>query len=85
MDISHVETALNGFEAIDYIRMDQYDLVLTDIQTSRMNGIELMETIYIEQPHLTAVVISAHEKFDFAKKSLSLGAREYLMGVRISP
>jgi two-component system, response regulator YesN len=79
LDISYVETALNGFEAIDYIRMDRYDLVLTDIQMSRMNGIELMETIYIEQPHLPVIVISAHEKFDFAKKSLSLGAREYLV------
>ncbi|MEK3884576.1 response regulator [Paenibacillus sp. PL2-23] len=79
LHISHVETALNGFEAIDYLRMDTYDLVLTDIQMSRMTGIELMETIYMEQPHLPVIVISAHEKFDFAKKSLSLGARDYLV------
>ncbi|MFS0722415.1 response regulator [Paenibacillus sp. 1P07SE] len=77
--IAHVETALNGFEAIDYIRMEPYDLVLTDIQMSRMNGLELMETIYLEQPQLPVIVISAHEKFDFAKKSLSLGARDYLV------
>lgn len=79
LNIAHVETALNGFEAIDYIRMDPYDLVLTDIQMSRMNGIELMETIQMEQPQLPVVVISAHEKFDFAKRSLSLGARDYLV------
>ncbi len=79
LDITHVETAVNGFEAIDYIRMDPYDVVLTDIQMSRMNGIELMETIYIECPYLPVIVISAHEKFDFAKKSLSFGAREYLV------
>lgn len=77
--ISSVETALNGFEAVDYLRMDQFDLVLTDIQMSRMSGIELMETIYMEQPHLPVVVISAHEEFDFAKKSLRLGARDYLV------
>lgn len=77
--IMSVETALNGFEAIDYLRMDQYDLVLTDIQMSRMSGIELMETIYMEQPHLPVIVISAHEEFDFAKKSLRLGARDYLV------
>jgi len=79
LNIVHVETALNGFEAIDYLRMDTFDLVLTDIQMSRMSGIELMETIYMEQPHLPVVVISAHEKFDFAKKSLRLGARDYLV------
>ncbi|MGO4375245.1 response regulator, partial [Paenibacillus sp. MCAF20] len=79
LHITCVETALNGFEAIDYLRMDSFDLVLTDIQMSRMSGIELMETIYMEQPHLPVIVISAHEKFDFAKKSLRLGARDYLV------
>ncbi|MFD2327899.1 response regulator [Cohnella sp. GCM10020058] len=79
LNIAHVETALNGFEAIDYLRMETFDLVLTDIQMSRMSGIELMETIYMEQPHLPVIVISAHEKFDFAKKSLRLGARDYLV------
>lgn len=79
LDIAHVETALNGFEALDYLRMDAYDLVLTDIQMSMMNGIELMEAIYLEQPHIPIIVISAHEKFEFAKKSLRLGARDYLI------
>ncbi|MCR2805961.1 response regulator transcription factor [Paenibacillus soyae] len=79
LPLTSVETALNGFEAVDYLRMDHFDLVLTDIQMGRMSGIELMETIYMEQPNLPVVVISAHEKFDFAKKSLRLGARDYLV------
>lgn len=77
--VTHVETALNGFEAIDYLRMETFDLVLTDIQMGRMSGIELMETIRLEQPELPFVVISAHEKFDFAAKSLRLGAHDYLV------
>ncbi|MEK4850769.1 response regulator [Paenibacillus sp. FSL H7-0756] len=79
MNITAVETAVNGFEAIDYLRMDQFDLVLTDIQMGRMSGIELMENIYMEQWNVPVIVISAHEKFDFAKKSLRLGARDYLV------
>ncbi len=79
LDIMYVETALNGFEALDYLRMDTFDLMLTDIQMSMMNGIELMEAILIEQPYLPVIVISAHEKFEFAKKSLQLGARDYLI------
>ncbi|MHA6480852.1 response regulator transcription factor [Paenibacillus sp. strain BS8-2] len=79
LKINYIETALNGFEAIDYLRMDHFDLVLTDIQMGRMSGLELMETIYMEQPHLPIIVISAHEKFEFAKKSLRLGARDYLV------
>ncbi len=79
LNISRVETALNGFEAMDYLRLDAFDLVLTDIQMSQMNGIELMEAILTEQPNLPIVVISAYEKFDFAQKSLRLGAKDYLV------
>ena len=79
LDIGLVETASNGFEAVDYLRTDSFDLVLTDIQMSRMNGLELMEIIYMEQPHVPVIVISAHEKFDFAKQSLRLGAKDYLV------
>lgn len=79
LEVTYVETALNGFEAIDYLRMDAFDLVLTDIQMGRMSGIELMETIRLEQPELPFVVISAHEKFDFAAQSLRLGAHDYLV------
>ncbi|MFB9276530.1 response regulator transcription factor [Cohnella cellulosilytica] len=79
LNIAAVETALNGFEAIDYLRMETFDLLITDIQMSRMSGIELMETVCMEQPGLPVIVISAHEKFDFAKRSISLGAKEYLV------
>lgn len=79
MNITDVETAINGFEAIDYLRMERFDLVLTDIQMGRMSGIELMENIYMEQWNVPVIVISAHEKFDFAKKSLRLGAKDYLV------
>lgn len=79
LKITEVETASNGFEAIDYLRMEHFDLVLTDIQMGRMSGIELMENIYMEQWNVPVIVISAHEKFDFAKKSLRLGAKDYLV------
>lgn len=79
LPITEIETATNGFEAIDYLRMDRFDLVLTDIQMGRMSGIELMENIYMEQWNVPVIVISAHEKFDFAKKSLRLGAKDYLV------
>jgi two-component system, response regulator YesN len=79
LNISHVETALNGFEALDDLRMEAYDLVLTDIQMGGMNGIELMEAIYTEQKGIPVVVISAHEDFHYAQQAMRLGADDYLI------
>lgn len=79
LSVSRVLTAWNGFEALDYLRMESVDLVLTDIQMDGMNGIELMESILAEKPDIPVVVISAHDEFEYAQKCIRLGARDYLI------
>lgn len=79
LDIQFVESALNGFEALDYLRLDAYDLVLTDIQMGGMSGIELMEAIFVEQPGLPVIVISAYDEFEYARHALRLGAKDYIV------
>lgn len=79
LNISQVLTAWNGYEALDYVRMESVDLVLTDIQMDGMNGIELMESILSEKPDIPVVVISAHDEFQYAQHCIRLGARDYLI------
>lgn len=79
LPVSQVLTACNGYEALDYLRMETVDLVLTDIQMDGMSGIELMESILSEQPNIPVVVISAHDEFEYAQKCIRLGARDYLI------
>jgi two-component system response regulator YesN len=79
LNISQVLTASNGYEALDYLRMESIDLVLTDIQMDGMNGIELMESILSEKPSIPVVVISAYDHFEYAQKCIRLGARDYLI------
>ncbi|WP_179281021.1 response regulator [Paenibacillus sp. XY044] len=79
LNITQVLTAWNGYEALDYVRMESVDLVLTDIQMDGMNGIELMESILSEKPEIPVVVISAHDEFGYAQNCIRLGARDYLI------
>lgn len=79
LGIGAAETALNGFEALDELRTESYDLVLTDIQMGEMNGIELMEAIYTQHKGMPVIVISAHEDFHYAQQALRLGADDYLI------
>lgn len=57
------------------------DLVLMNIQMDGMNGIELMEAVFLEQPGLPFVVISAHDEFTYAQKQkcMKLGAKDYIV------
>lgn len=79
LNITQVLTASNGYEALDYLRIEPIDLVLTDIQMDGMNGIELMESILSEKPDIPVVVISAYDEFEYAQKCIRLGARDYLI------
>jgi two-component system response regulator YesN len=79
LDINEVFIAYNGFEALDFIHLEKIDLVFTDIQMDKMNGMELIENIFLEDPSIPIVILSAHGEFEYAQKAISFGAKEYLV------
>jgi two-component system response regulator YesN len=79
IDIAEVFIASNGFEALDYIRLEKIDLLITDIQMDLMNGIELIETLFTENPMIPVIVLSAHGEFEYAQKALRFGVKEYIV------
>jgi len=79
LSISNITIAYNGYEALDYIRMEDVDLLITDIQMGNMNGIELMQQAKMIKPHVQTIIISAHETFQYAQMAIRLGAKDYLI------
>ncbi|GGF99823.1 response regulator [Paenibacillus aceti] len=79
IDIRAVFTAYSGHEALDYIRMEEIDLLVTDIQMGEMSGIELMQQAKMIKPWVQTIIISAHETFQYAQMALRLGAKDYLI------
>ncbi|GAA0136828.1 hypothetical protein YSY43_36690 [Paenibacillus sp. YSY-4.3] len=79
LDLDLVHTAYSGQEALDYIRMEEIDLLVTDIQMGEMSGIELMQQAKLIKPWVQTVIISAHETFQYAQMALRLGAKDYLI------
>ncbi|QMV40630.1 response regulator [Cohnella cholangitidis] len=79
LNIQNIYTASNGYEALDYLKMETIDLLVTDIQMGAMSGIELMQQAKIIKPWVQVIVISAHETFQYAQLAMRLGARDYLI------
>lgn len=79
LDIDHVFTAVSGYEALDYLKMENIDLLITDIQMNAMSGLELMQQAKLIKPWVQAIVISAHETFQYAQIAMRLGARDYII------
>jgi len=79
ISIDHIYIAHSGYEALDYLRMENIDLLVTDIQMGSMSGIELMQQAKIIKPWVQVIVISAHETFQYAQLAIRLGAKDYLI------
>ncbi|MCZ6676560.1 MAG: response regulator [Candidatus Poribacteria bacterium] len=52
--------AENGVEALEKIRTQEIDLVVTDFRMPYMNGLELIRAIQHEKPELSFILMSAY-------------------------
>ncbi|WP_228840617.1 hybrid sensor histidine kinase/response regulator [Candidatus Protochlamydia phocaeensis] len=75
-----VETAVNGIDGWNAVRIGHYDLVITDVDMPRMDGIELVKAIK-KDPHLKnlpVLIVSYKEGEEDRVKGLEAGADYYL-------
>jgi len=78
-DWAVIAEAKDGIEALEKIEQQQPDLIITDIKMPRMDGIQLQYIIKERYPHIACVVMSGYNDFQYARESLRLGAKDYLM------
>jgi two-component system sensor histidine kinase and response regulator WspE len=75
-----VEVAVNGMDAWNAIRINHYDLVITDIDMPRMNGIELVSQIKQNSSlnSLPVIIVSYKDREEDFIRGLDVGANYYL-------
>lgn len=74
-----VATAKNGMEALDTIRDEYPDVVVTDIRMPFLSGLELIERSIKSDSNITFVLLSGYGEFDYAKQAMKYGVRHYLL------
>ncbi len=66
-------------EALDALKSEDVDLVLTDRRLPGMDGVELVRQIKSEHPDLAVVVMTAYGSIESAVEAMRLGAEDYLV------
>jgi two-component system sensor histidine kinase and response regulator WspE len=75
-----VEVAVNGMDGWNAVRSGHYDLVITDIDMPRMNGIELVNQIKTNTnlKSLPVIIVSYKDREEDRIHGLEAGANYYL-------
>jgi CheY-like chemotaxis protein len=73
-----VRTAADGLEALDLLAKARPDVVATDLEMPRMNGLQLVEAIRRDHPAVPVVLITAHGSEEIAALALRKGAASYV-------
>lgn len=73
-------TANDGLSALEMIREEPVDLLVTDIMMPRMNGLELIRKIKDNEENKTKfIVLSGYEEFEYVKAGIQLGIENYIL------
>jgi two-component system, NtrC family, response regulator len=72
-------TAASGMEALDLLKSQIIDLVLTDVKMPGMTGIDLLEKIKEINPELPVIIMTAFGSVEKAVEAMQKGAYTFIL------
>ena len=78
-DMKMLAKFTDSVAALQYIKDNEIDVVISDIQMQSMTGLELLGEIRKIKPEIHFIIISGFNYFDFAKQAIQYGADNYLL------
>lgn len=71
--------AENGRAALDLLRADNIDLVVSDLHMPVMDGLKLLEAMRQENIDIPVIIVTAQGEIASAVKAMKLGAADYIL------
>jgi len=83
MGLSHfgytVAAVDNSIKAQEMIAKNNYDIVISDINMELMDGLELLEAIKRDYPHIEVIMMTGYGTVENAIRAMKNGAYEFLL------
>lgn len=74
-----LEYAESAYQAMDMIKADMPDIILTDIMMPGMDGFKIIEWIKANSYNCEIIILTAYGTFEYARKALDFGVTGYLL------
>lgn len=73
-----VTIARDGYEALDMIQSEPYDLIFLDVRLPGMDGVRTLEEIKRIRPDSIVVMMSGYSVEEEIKRAMALGAQDFI-------
>lgn len=73
-----VTEAGTGYQALDCLRRQRFDLAIVDLSMPGMSGLDLIQRIRAEHPAVRVLVLSMHAEEQYAMRAFKAGANGYV-------
>jgi len=74
-----VSGASRALEALDKLKQEKFDFILTDIKMPEMDGMELIQAAHQIDPSMGAIFMTGYASLDTAKRAIQEGAYDYIL------
>lgn len=75
-DIIAIQSAA---QALELMESKQFDLCVTDIRMPELDGLTLLKKVRALYPHMSCVILTAYDEFDYVLEALRLGVENFLL------
>jgi len=73
-----VRTAHNGFQALEIVKSEHFDLIISDVRMPGMDGIETLNSIQTHSPMTRKIVVTGYASDTAPIQAIKLGVDDYL-------
>ncbi len=74
-----VETATDGFEALQKFRKERFHMVITDVKMPKMSGLEVLKEIKRISAPTPVIMVTAYGTIQNAVEAMKEGASDYIL------
>jgi two-component system, response regulator YesN len=69
----------DGAEAIEFLKANDVDLIVSDIKMTQVSGIELAKYISKNKPAIKVILLSGYREFEDARSAIQYGVKNYIL------
>lgn len=78
LGLTIVHKAHNGMEALEMLKKEKADIIVTDVSMPLMGGLELIEQVRRSDRAMRFVILSGYSEFEYVRAAVRLDVEDYI-------